>query len=72
MASAHGDGPGHPPPGGLPSHTTYALLLREGRPLAGGPVAEVLTADRLGKGFDLPLALARQDGRWSGRTARRA
>ncbi|WP_373310507.1 ABC transporter ATP-binding protein [Streptomyces violarus] len=56
----------------LPPHTTHALLLREGRPLAGGPVAEVLTADRLGKCFDLPLALERQDGRWSVRTARRA
>ncbi|GHA46240.1 ABC transporter ATP-binding protein [Streptomyces purpurascens] len=56
----------------LPSHTTHALLLREGRPLAGGPVAEVLTADRLGKCFDLPLALERRDGRWSVRTARGA
>ncbi|MET9811804.1 ATP-binding cassette domain-containing protein [Streptomyces sp. NPDC006386] len=56
----------------LPAHTTHALLLREGRPLAGGPVGEVLTADRLGKCFDLPLALERREGRWSVRTARRA
>ncbi|MFI6374731.1 ABC transporter ATP-binding protein [Streptomyces sp. NPDC050546] len=54
----------------LPPHTTHALLLREGRPLAEGPVAEVLTADRLGKCFDLPLALERRGGRWSVRTAR--
>jgi iron complex transport system ATP-binding protein len=56
----------------LPAHTTHALLLREGRPLAGGPVAGVLTADQLGKCFDLPPALERHDGRWSVRTARRA
>ncbi|CAL9295511.1 Vitamin B12 import ATP-binding protein BtuD [Streptomyces sp. enrichment culture] len=43
----------------LPAHTTHALLLREGRPLAGGPVAEVLTADQLGTCFDLPLAWER-------------
>ncbi|WP_435284148.1 ABC transporter ATP-binding protein [Streptomyces koelreuteriae] len=56
----------------LPPHTTHALLLREGRPLARGPVTEVLTADGLGKCFDLPLALERHDGRWSVRTARGA
>ncbi|WDV54697.1 ATP-binding cassette domain-containing protein [Streptomyces coeruleorubidus] len=55
----------------LPAHTTHALLLREGRALAGGPVAGVPTADRLGKCFDLPLTLERHDGRWSVRTARR-
>ncbi|MET9761580.1 ATP-binding cassette domain-containing protein [Streptomyces sp. NPDC006372] len=55
----------------LPAHTTHALLLREGRPLVGGPVPGVLTADQLGKCFDLPLALERHDGRWSVRTARR-
>lgn len=56
----------------LPAHTTHALLLREGRALAGGPMAGVLTADGLGKCFDLPLTLERHDGRWSVRTARRA
>jgi iron complex transport system ATP-binding protein len=35
-------------------------------------VAEVLTADLLGKCFDLPLAPAQHDGRWSVRTARSA
>ncbi|MGK5692747.1 ABC transporter ATP-binding protein [Streptomyces sp. URMC 128] len=56
----------------LPAHTTHALLLREGRSLAGGPVSGVLTADQLGECFDLPLVLERHDGRWSVRTARRA
>jgi iron complex transport system ATP-binding protein len=55
----------------LPSGTTHAVLLREGRVLARGPVAGVLTADRVSKCFDLPLTLERRDGRWSVRTGRR-
>lgn len=56
----------------LPGHTTHALLLRDGRPLAQGPAADVLTGDRLGMCFGLPLALERHDGRWSVRIRRRA
>ncbi|WP_329334466.1 ATP-binding cassette domain-containing protein [Streptomyces sp. NBC_00663] len=53
----------------LPGGTTHALLLREGRVLARGPAAEVLTGDQVGKCFDLPLVLDRRDGRWSVRRA---
>ncbi|MEV5549897.1 ATP-binding cassette domain-containing protein [Streptomyces sp. NPDC052309] len=56
----------------LPPGTTHALLLREGRTLAAGPVAGVLTEDAVGKCFDLPLTLTRQDGRWSVRVRHRA
>ena len=49
----------------LPVGTTHALLLRDGRPLAQGPAAEVLTSDQVGKCFDLPLVLDCQEGRWS-------
>ncbi|MFK0154423.1 ABC transporter ATP-binding protein [Streptomyces sp. NPDC090493] len=49
----------------LPAGTTPALLLREGRPLAQGPAAEVLTSDQVGKCFDLPLTLERHGGRWT-------
>ncbi|MFF9819673.1 ABC transporter ATP-binding protein [Streptomyces sp. NPDC014006] len=56
----------------LPGHTTHALLLRDGRALAQGPAADVLTGDRLGMCFGLPLALERHDGRWSVRIRRRA
>ncbi|MEY9994391.1 iron complex transport system ATP-binding protein [Streptomyces sp. V4I8] len=49
----------------LPPGTTHALLLREGRALAQGPVADVLTGDQVGKCFDLPLALGRHGGRWT-------
>ncbi|MEV7889601.1 ABC transporter ATP-binding protein [Streptomyces sp. NPDC002817] len=53
----------------LPSGTTHALLLREGRVLARGPAAHVLTGDQVGKCFDLPLALVRHQGRWAVRRA---
>ncbi|MFF9278528.1 ABC transporter ATP-binding protein [Streptomyces griseosporeus] len=56
----------------LPAHTTHAVLLREGRVLARGPAAGVLTGDRVGACFGLPLALERHDGRWSVRIRRRA
>ncbi|MCI3273237.1 ABC transporter ATP-binding protein [Streptomyces cylindrosporus] len=55
----------------LPPGTTHALLLRDGRVLAQGPAAGVLTGDQVGKCFDLPLSLTRHDGRWSVRIARR-
>ncbi|MEV6836473.1 ATP-binding cassette domain-containing protein [Streptomyces sp. NPDC051133] len=50
----------------LPAGTTHALLLRDGRCLAQGPVSQVLTGDRVGACFDLPPALERHEGRWSG------
>ncbi|MFK0113077.1 ABC transporter ATP-binding protein [Streptomyces sp. NPDC091217] len=49
----------------LPAGTTHALLLRDGRALAHGPAAEVLTGDQVGKCFDLPLTLERHGGRWT-------
>ncbi|MFJ6573669.1 ABC transporter ATP-binding protein [Streptomyces sp. NPDC091292] len=54
----------------LPSGTTHALLLRDGRSLARGTVGEVLTGNLLSKCFDLPLTLERADGRWSVRARR--
>jgi iron complex transport system ATP-binding protein len=56
----------------LPPGTTHAVLLRDGRVLARGPVAEVLTDDQVGKCFDLPLTLERREGRWNVRISRRA
>lgn len=56
----------------LPAGTTHALLLlRDGRALAQGPAAEVLTGDQIGKCFDLPLTRKRQGGRWTVRDDRR-
>jgi iron complex transport system ATP-binding protein len=43
----------------------HALLLREGRVLARGPVEEVLTGDRLTECFGRPVTVARREGRWA-------
>ncbi|TJZ49705.1 ATP-binding cassette domain-containing protein [Streptomyces piniterrae] len=56
----------------LPPGTTHAMLLRDGRCLASGPVADTLTSDQVGKCFDHPVHLTRTDGRWSVRTRRPA
>lgn len=49
----------------LPTATSHALLLRGGRPLAQGPVADVLTGELVGACFGMPLALTQADGRWT-------
>jgi iron complex transport system ATP-binding protein len=43
----------------------HALLLREGRILARGPVEEVLTDERLTVCFGRPITVARREGRWA-------
>jgi iron complex transport system ATP-binding protein len=54
----------------LPAGTTHAVLLRAGRVLASGPVDSVLTGERVGACFGLPLELRRHEGRWSVRIRR--
>ncbi|GHE11197.1 ABC transporter ATP-binding protein [Streptomyces alanosinicus] len=54
----------------LPAGTTHAVLLREGRVIAQGRAAQVLTGDRVGMCFGLPLVLERREGRWSVRIRR--
>jgi iron complex transport system ATP-binding protein len=51
----------------LPTSTTHAMLLREGQPLASGPVEDVLTDDNITKCFNHPVRLSRVDGRWLAR-----
>ena len=51
----------------LPPGFTHALLLRRGRVVAVGPVAEVVTEANLAATFGMPLALRHEDGRWSAR-----
>lgn len=54
----------------LPATTTHALLLREGRALAAGPVEDVLTSDQVTKCFDHPVRIVRDEGRWAARAER--
>jgi iron complex transport system ATP-binding protein len=49
----------------LAPSTTHALLLRDGAVAAAGPVADVLTAERLSNCFGLPLSLRRVGDRWA-------
>jgi iron complex transport system ATP-binding protein len=49
----------------LPASTTHALLLRDGRILAAGVVADVLTTELVSACFGHPLAVTRHAGRWA-------
>ena len=51
----------------IPPGFTHALLLREGRVVASGPVQQVLTRAHLSETFGMPLALRQDDGRWTAR-----
>ena len=49
----------------LPRGTSHALLLREGRQLAAGPVDQVLTSDLVSACFGYPVTVTRHAGRWT-------
>jgi len=51
----------------IPPSMTHALLLRDGRVVAAGPVEQALTADTLSDCFGIPLHVERRDGRFSAR-----
>jgi iron complex transport system ATP-binding protein len=53
----------------LPPSTTHALLLREGKAVAAGPVAEVLTSASLSACFGMEVTVRRDDDRWTARSA---
>ena len=54
----------------VPATTTHALLMRDARVLAAGPVGEVLTSANLTECFGRRLRLDRVDGRWYARALR--
>ena len=56
----------------IPTGMTHALLLKEGRVVAAGPIGEVLTDTLLSDAFDLPLQVSQEDGRWTARARRAA
>jgi len=53
----------------LPPTTTHALLLRDGRTLTSGSVADVLTDPAMSETFGLPVRVRHDDGRWSATAA---
>ncbi len=48
----------------IPAGFTHALLMKGGTVQAAGPIAEVLTSERLSEAFDIPLAVTQEGGRW--------
>ncbi|ERG65477.1 hypothetical protein L332_13640 [Agrococcus pavilionensis RW1] len=54
----------------IPPGFTHAMLLREGGIVAAGPLDDVLTDAHLTETFGIPLAIAREGGRWSARAKR--
>ena len=55
----------------IPKGITHALLLKHGRVVAAGPLADTLTSPKLSATFDLLLEVSSVDGRWSARAATR-
>ncbi|WP_194763250.1 MULTISPECIES: ABC transporter ATP-binding protein [unclassified Microbacterium] len=53
----------------IPVGFTHVLLMREGRIVAAGPVAETLTAETLSETFGMPITLTSEDGRYAARAA---
>ena len=53
----------------IPVGFTHVMLLREGRVVSAGPIAETLTADALSEAFGMPITLNSDDGRYAARAA---
>ena len=53
----------------IPDGITHALLMKQGRVVAAGPLRETLTAKNLTATFDLSLVLSEESGRWMARAA---
>lgn len=51
----------------IPPGFTHGLLLREGRVVASGPLAGVLTAEHLSTAFGLSIEIVHDAGRWFAR-----
>ena len=51
----------------IPRAFTHALLLKQGRIQAVGPLAEVITAEHLSETFDMSITVEQHDGRFAAR-----
>ncbi len=51
----------------LPTTTTHALLIAEGRTVACGPARETLSTDTVSAAFAHPVVVDHSDGRWTAR-----
>jgi iron complex transport system ATP-binding protein len=48
----------------IPASATHALLLRGGRVVAAGPIAETMTGPALSECFGIAVAVGHDEGRW--------
>ncbi|MCD1267447.1 ATP-binding cassette domain-containing protein [Microbacterium sp. MEC084] len=53
----------------IPAGFTHVLLLRDGKAVAAGPIAETLTSENLSETFGLPIAMTQDGGRYAARGA---
>jgi iron complex transport system ATP-binding protein len=51
----------------IPPGFTHALLLRQGRVVAAGPLEHVLTEEVVSATFGMAIRLRHEDGRWAAR-----
>ena len=51
----------------LPTTTTHALLIAEGRTVATGPALETVTTDNVSAAFAHPVVVGYDEGRWTAR-----
>ncbi len=51
----------------IPPGFTHAMLLRDGRVVAQGPLEYVMTEEVVSATFGMPLVLSHEDGRWAAR-----
>jgi iron complex transport system ATP-binding protein len=51
----------------IPPGFTHALLMRQGRIVAAGPLEHVMTEEIVSTAFGMPLRLTHEDGRWAAR-----
>lgn len=53
----------------LPVSTSHVMLMKDGRVLAAGPAAEMLTSELVSECFGFPIDVHVFDGRWAARAA---
>lgn len=51
----------------LPTTTTHALLIAEGRTVASGPAHETITTETVSEAFAHPVVVGYDEGRWTAR-----
>lgn len=51
----------------LPTTTTHAILIADGRTVASGPACEVVTTENVTAAFDHPVVVGFDEGRWTAR-----